>query len=96
MYYRLYFENIEGSLSDVLDVQIRDGNDVIFDGHMSDLTKDKAGAANDILRLSERRELTISFHYPQNAGNSGQAGYVSFDLTADAVQTKNNPDRLFE
>ena len=50
----------------------------------------------DILKLHERRELTISFHYPEEAGNGGQAQYLSFDLKADAVQTKNNPNRLFE
>ena len=54
------------------------------------------GAADDVLRLHERRELTISFHYPEEAGNGGQAQYLSFDLKADAVQTKNNPNRLFE
>ena len=53
-------------------------------------------AADDILKLNERRELTITFHYPEEGGNSGQAQYLSFDLKADAVQTKNNPQRLFD
>ncbi len=96
VYYKLYFDNIEGSLADVLDVEIRDGDTVLFDGKIADLTKEKVGAAEDILKLNERRDLTISFHYPEKAGNSGQAQYLSFDLKADAVQTKNNPNRLFE
>lgn len=96
VYYKLYFDNVEGGLADVLDVEIRDGDTVLFNGKIADLTKEKVGAADDILRLHERRELTISFHYPEEAGNGGQAQYLSFDLKADAVQTKNNPNRLFE
>lgn len=96
VYYKLYFDNIEGGLADVLDVEIRDGDTVLFNGKIADLTKEQVGAADDILKLNERRELTISFHYPEEAGNSGQAQYLSFDLKADAVQTKNNPNRLFE
>lgn len=96
VYYKLYFDNMEGGLADVLEVEIRDGDTVLFDGKIADLTKEKVGAADDVLRLHERRELTISFHYPEEAGNSGQAQYLAFDLKADAVQTKNNPNRLFE
>ena len=96
VYYKLYFDNIEGGLADVLDVELRDGDTVLFNGKIADLTKEQVGAADDILKLNERRELTISFHYPEEAGNSGQAQYLSFDLKADAVQTKNNPNRLFE
>ncbi len=96
VYYKLYFDNAKGGLADVLEVKIRDGDTVLFDGKIADLTKEKVGAADDVLRFHERRELTISFHYPEEAGNSGQAQYLSFDLKADAVQTKNNPNRLFE
>lgn len=96
VYYKLYFDNVEGGLADVLEVEIRDGDTVLFGGKIADLTKETVGAADDILKLHERRELTISFHYPEEAGNSGQAQYLSFDLKADAVQTKNNPNRLFE
>lgn len=96
VYYKLYFDNIEGGLADVLEVEIRDGDTVLFGGKIADLTKETVGAADDILKLHERRELTISFHYPEGAGNGGQAQYLSFDLKADAVQTKNNPNRLFE
>ena len=96
VYYKLYFDNIEGGLADVLDVEIRDGDTVLFNGKIADLTKEKVGAADDILKLNERRELTISFHYPEEAGNGGQAQYLWFDLKASAVQAKNNPNRLFK
>lgn len=96
VYYKLYFDDIEGGLSEVLDVEIRDGNTVLYSGKASDLTRKRVGAADDILRLHERRELTISFHYPEGAGNSTQNLYLSFNLSADAVQTKNNPNRVFQ
>ena len=95
-YYKLYFENVEGGLADVLDVAIRDGDAVLFQGKVSDVTKEQVGAADDILRLKERRDLTISFHFPEETGNSGQNLYLSFDLKADAVQTKNNSNKLFD
>lgn len=95
VYYKLYLNNIEGGLADILDVSIRNGSDVLFSGKASDLTKEQSGASDDILKLNERRDLTITFHFPENAGNSAQNLYLSFDLSADAVQTKNNPDKLF-
>lgn len=96
VYYRLYFSDIEGGLTNVLEVSIRDGEKVLFHGKMSDLTRDKVRATDDILRLNERRDLTISFHFPEEAGNSAQLLHVTFTIGADAVQTKNNPDKQFE
>lgn len=95
VYYKLYFDNVEGGLVDVLEVAIRDGDTVLFGGKIADLTKEKVGAAEDILKLNERKSLTIAFHYPETAGNSTQNLYLSFDMKADAVQTKNNPNRFF-
>lgn len=97
VYYKLYFDHVEGGLADVLEVSIRDKDTdaVLFSGRLSDLTKEKVGAADDILRLNERRDFKITFHFPESAGNKAQSLYVSFDMSADAAQTKNNPDRLF-
>lgn len=96
VYYKLYLDNVEGGLANLLEVSIQDGDTVLFNGNASALTREKVGAADDILRLHERRELTISFHFPEEAGNGGQNLCLSFDLKADAVQTKNNPQRLFD
>ena len=96
VYYKLYLDNVEGGLADVLDVSIRNGDTVLYSGKATDLQKEQTTAANDILKLNERRELTITFHYPEEAGNSGQTQYLSFDLKADAIQTKNNPQQLFD
>ena len=91
-----FIENTEGGLADVLEVSLRDGDTVLYSGTAADFTRENTVASLGSLKLGERRELTISFHFPENAGNSAQNLYLSFDLRADAVQTKNNPDRLFE
>ena len=96
VYYKLYLDHVEGGLAEVLDVTIRDGEKELYSGKASELTREKAGAADDVLRLNERKELTITFHFPETAGNEAQSLYLSFDLNADAVQTKNNPERQFD
>lgn len=96
VYYKLYFDNVEGGLADVLEVALRDGDTVLFTGKMSALTKEQVSPADAVLKLNERKNLTIAFHYPETAGNSTQNLYLSFDMKADAVQTKNNPNRLFD
>ena len=95
-YYKIYMENLEGGLADVLEVTLRDGETVLYSGTAAAFTKENTVAAQGSLAIGERRELTISFHFPEDAGNSAQDLYLSFDLRADAVQTKNNPTGLFE
>lgn len=95
VYYKVYMENLEGGLADVMEVSLRDGDTVLYSGTASDFTEENVIAAQGSLRLGERRELILSFHFPESAGNRAQNLYLSFDLCADAVQTKNNPDRLF-
>ena len=96
VYYKLYFDNVEGGLADILTAEIRYGDKILFSGKVSELTRDNVVAADDILGLNERRELILSFHYPEEEGNRGQGQSLSFDFSADAVQTKNNPDRVFD
>ncbi len=96
VYYKLYFQNVEGQLADVLEVTIMDGEKVLFAGSPHELNRKDVKAADDVLRLHERRDLQIYFHFPEDAGNEAQGLYLSFDLAADAVQTKNNAEKVFE
>lgn len=98
VYYRLYFDNVTGGLADVMEIRIWDPEAEVeyFQGTANDLTRAFVGSADDELAVGERRDLKISFHYPENAGNATQNQEMTFDLRADAVQTKNNPDREFE
>ena len=96
VYYRIYFENVKGSAAEVLDVIIKDGDRVLYSGKASDLTKEKAKASEDVLQVDETVWLTAIFHLPEHTGNVAQKKDMIFDICADAVQTRNNPDKLFE
>ena len=96
VYYKLYFSDIEGELADILDVTVYDGNNILFTGKASAFTKEKTTAAQTALAVGERRTLKIAFHFPENAGKETSESFLSFAFGADAVQAKNNPDRLFE
>lgn len=67
VYYKLYFEDIEGGLADVLEVSVRDGDKVLLSGKMSDMTKDNVGAAD---RYSEaERTPNSDCHFPFSGGS---------------------------
>lgn len=95
VYYRLYFENVKGALADVLDVTIKKGDVVLYSGKPSELALKLDSISDNVLQIDEKLELTIVFYYPELAGNAGQGGYLSFDLAADVVQTKNNDAKEF-
>ncbi len=96
IYYKLYFQNVNGGLANVLEVKICDGDKVLFEGTPSELNRTAVGAADDVLRLNEKRDLQIYFHFPEEAGNEAQSLYLSFDFAADAVQVKNNTNKEFD
>lgn len=98
VYYRLYFEEISGGLSEVLEITITDssGENVLYKGTPAELIRANVTAADDTLKIGERRYLKIFFHFPEDAGNSAQGLSLSFSLCAEAVQTKNNPYKLFD
>lgn len=100
VYFRLYMDGVDGSLADVLVITIKDGDTILCTGTANELTRDCVAAAQDALAIDERRELTIWFYFPWESGNEyqnhGAAYDLCFDLCAEAVQTKNNPNRLFD
>lgn len=95
VYYKLYFDNVSGGLADVMEITVKDGERILYRGTAAELNRTAVGAADDILRLNERRELSVCFYFPEEAGNSAQSMGMTFDLCADAVQTKNNPTKQF-
>ncbi len=97
VYYKLYFQNVQGELSKYLVLTLKDGNNVLYQGAATDFTKDNAVIFdNDDLAVGEKRCYTLSVYLPKEAGNSAQNLALYFDFTADAVQSKNNPNKLFE
>ena len=95
VYYKIYFDNVEGELAEYLEIEIAKQDKVLYRGRADTLGEDVA-AADDELAIGERRELTVTFYFPTDIGIKAGGKDLSFDLCADAVQTKNNPNRLFD
>ncbi len=96
VYYRIYFDKVSGGLSDILEITIKDGETVLWQGTANELTRDKVDAAETALAISEEKKLKIYFYYPPDSGNAGQDQYLWFNLCAEATQTKNNDERKFD
>ncbi len=95
VYYRIYFEDIDGGLAEVLDIKISDGTQVLFEGKVCELVSSNAEIKSSILSVREKCNLQATFHFPENSKNSTQNLTLSFVLCAQATQTRNNPTREF-
>lgn len=96
VYYKIYFDNVSGGLADVLLVTVKDGEKTLYTGTANELNRQSVTAADDILQMKEKKTLTVVFYYPEDKGNDTQNLDLSFTICADATQTKNNPNRLFD
>ena len=96
VYYKLYFANTEGDLADVLQVTISEEEKVLFAGTIGELNQADTAAAEEVLQVGERKDLVLGLYHPKEKGNETQDKSLSFDLCAQAVQEKNNPNRDFE
>ena len=96
VYYRIYLENVSGGLADVLEITVKDGDRAMYSGTASELTQQNVTAADDTLKIGQKRNLTVYFHFPEDKGNETQNLDLTFTMWAEATQTKNNPNRLFD
>lgn len=96
VYYKVYFESVSGNLAEIVEVTLLDGDNVLYKGLACDMKRKSADTADEPLEVGESRSLEIRFRYPEHESNRGQAQILAFDLCTEAVQTKNNPNRLFE
>ena len=95
VYYCLYLDNVSGGLADVLTVTIKDGDKILYSGKANELTKQNVVAADDTLKIKQRRDLKVVFYYPPSGGSDRQNRSLVFTLCAEAAQTKNNPNKRF-
>lgn len=72
VYYRLYLDNVSGGLADVLTITVKDGDKTLYSGTANELTRQNVLAADDTLKVGQRRDLTVVFHYPEQMGNDTQ------------------------
>lgn len=99
VHYKLFFDKVEGKLGDVLYIKIykKEQPDIILlEGNMKDLVDANKLQIASTLEKGEEQILVASFHFPEEAGNEYGGEMLEFDMSAIAVQTKNNPEGKFE
>lgn len=96
VYYKLYFDHVSGGLADVLEIAVKDGENTLYEGTASTLNRVDVQAVEEMLQVGEKKILSVYFHFPENRGNDTKNLTLAFDMSADAVQTKNNPERVFD
>ena len=87
VYYKIYFDDISGGLSDVLEIKIRDERKICA-GKPSKLTRQMVSSADDILSLNEKRNLKIELNYPEESLNSTQGLTLAFTLCRCSTNEK--------
>ena len=94
VWYRVYFTDVKGVLKDYITVTIKEADGtVLCKGTMSELSSDKVAVSS--LAAGEENTLTIEFYFSSEAGNAAQGQSVSFNITANATQKQNNPNKDF-
>lgn len=96
VYYRLYLENVEGALQKALRFEVYDGERQLFSGTADEWNSQTPCVGDAPLLVGETRTLTMLIKMEETAGNAFQNASIAFDITADAVQVRNNPDKVFE
>ena len=94
VWYQLYFDQVDGSLADLIEVTVSHDGKTVLSGKLSAMTRENTSAPEK-LSLQETRQFTVGLHYPEHASNDGQGGTAVFVLCAEAVQGKNNPTGRF-
>ena len=96
VYYKIYMDDVTGGLAKVLDVTIKDGDKTLYHGTPAELNRKQVSTVDEILKVNQKKTLTVYFHFPENAGNDAQSLDLTFTMCAEATQTKNNPNREFD
>ena len=96
VWYKFYFENADSELASHIEVSIKDGDKLLANGKLNELTYASSRAIDNTLAAGEKKSLTICFHLEEDTGNDMQEELLSFDFSVKAVQAKNNPDRNFD
>lgn len=95
VYYKLYFSDVKGDLADFMEITVYDDDKTLLSGKINDFNRDTE-AVDSLLEEAEVKNLSIEFHLPETIGNIAQARFLTFNLCAEAVQAKNNPERRFK
>lgn len=96
VYYKIYMENVEGTLSAALMFRIYKDGVLLKETSAQDFINANALISETPLEEGKTNIYEIEAYMSAFAANTFQKEYIGFDLVATAVQSKNNPDKSFE
>lgn len=95
VYYRFYLIDMEGELKDDIQLCVMLNGNVCFEGMATDFNVKNAVVCDEELKKGEKADiLVVVFLSDDNSVNDKSANF-SFNIKVDAVQSKNNPDKVF-
>lgn len=62
-YYKLYLTNIEGELAKFMNITVKDGEKILWKGLMSEFNEENSIMFDDVLKIGQKRDLTIEFEF---------------------------------
>ncbi len=83
--YSLYFQNMEGSLGNIITATFYEEDKIILSGLMADLTKAKVNNTIGSLNPYEKKPLKVVFAFPKEVTNEYKKASLQFDIGAVAM-----------
>ena len=79
------FTDVSGELAGIIDIILESESNVVFSGKAAKLNE-IAGFMTDLIPAGVRKDFTITFSYPENAGNKTQNQELNFTLYSDFAE----------
>lgn len=95
VYCRLYLQKLEGPLSSMVVFSLYEGDKLLFEANAVDFDRTAPYTLPETLAPGEVKTLTLAVKMEETAGNRGQGTGLMFNLSADAVQARSNPNQAF-
>ncbi len=95
VYYRLYLKNIDGALSDKIELTVMIDGNIFYQGVASEFTINNAIVSEKEFNKGEKADVLLILFFNAETEDEGQSKDFRFEVQVDAVQTKNNPNKLF-
>lgn len=95
VYYKIFLENLDGTLSDCIIFNIYSNNSLLLTVSPGQLNENNPFLSQSALDSNQTDLYTIEAVLPEQTGNVYQDSYISFDFVAVAVQASNNGKAIF-
>ncbi len=95
VYYRFYLIDMEGDLKYDVQLCVMLNGNVCFEGLATDFNVKNAVVGEDVLSKGEKADILIVVFLSDDNSVNDKSVNFSFDIKVDAVQSKNNPKKVF-